>query len=420
MKINLNYKKILKFFPWIILSFFLIIFFIDQSHIKILKSYIIKKLPNRMQIVLELLDNPSEYLSRTRNDYNVKFLPETQNTNISFEKIKIKNLSNNYESLFYSTTLERYTFFLEIYKDKIIIIDNAGKVFFTNLKNNNYIFKQINNNMRVQKILDFKIKNDFLYISSVIKKNECNELAIMKGKINYENIILEKIFESNECVNDIGAGKINFLKNENQFNLIFTTSGDLLKNKDQSDRKPQDDNSIYGKIIQFNEYDKTYKIFSKGHRNTLGIYSDDVILTTDNGPKGGDEINKIEKNKNYGWPISSYGKKYFSKHNEGIYKSHSEKKFQEPIFVFLKGMGITEIIKIDNNFNDNWNNNFLIGTLNHKHLIRVRFNKEFTKLIYKEHIFINERIRDLAYYKKDKKIFLALESTGSLGVITNY
>ena len=44
---------------------------------------------------------------------------------------------------------------------------------------------------------------------------------------------------------------------------------------------------------------------------------------TEHGPKGGDEINKIIFNKNYGWPIASYGDTI----NQMVYKykSHSEK-----------------------------------------------------------------------------------------------
>ena len=45
---------------------------------------------------------------------------------------------------------------------------------------------------------------------------------------------------------------------------------------------------------------RIYEIYSKGHRNILGIYFDNVskdILASENGPKGGDEINLIIKGK---------------------------------------------------------------------------------------------------------------------------
>ena len=42
-----------------------------------------------------------------------------------------------------------------------------------------------------------------------------------------------------------------------------------------------------------------YEIFSSGHRNIIGLYADgNLVLSTEHGPFAGDEINKIEKEKN--------------------------------------------------------------------------------------------------------------------------
>ena len=52
--------------------------------------------------------------------------------------------------------------------------------------------------------------------------------------------------------------------------------------------------------------------FFQGHRLILGLVIDEnnSIIATENGPRGGDEINKIIFGGNYGWPISSYGRRY--------------------------------------------------------------------------------------------------------------
>ena len=65
----------------------------------------------------------------------------------------------------------------------------------------------------------------------------------------------------------------------------------------------------------------------------------------------------------------------------------------------------------------NWQNNFLVASLNKKCLFRIKFNKDYTKLIYIEEIFIGDRIRDIRFYKN--KILLALEGKGQLGIISN-
>ena len=98
-----------------------------------------------------------------------------------------------------------------------------------------------------------------------------------------------------------------FLENK----ILLTTGADILKEKDESDSKPQDITSVYGKLLSINLENNSFEIFNKGHRNSLGLLVDqDLILSTENGPRGGDEINLEIKDKNYGWDIASYGSKY--------------------------------------------------------------------------------------------------------------
>ncbi|GAM58709.1 PQQ-dependent oxidoreductase, gdhB family [Vibrio ishigakensis] len=69
-------------------------------------------------------------------------------------------------------------------------------------------------------------------------------------------------------------------------------------------------------------------IWSYGHRNPQGITFDKQtgqLWAIEHGPRGGDEINLIQKGANYGWPITSHGKEYWgplkvgdAEHMEGI------------------------------------------------------------------------------------------------------
>ena len=81
---------------------------------------------------------------------------------------------------------------------------------------------------------------------------------------------------------------------------------------------PQDKNSLLGKIISIDKLTKDFQIESYGHGNPQGLSylkEKDVIINTEHGPFGGDEINlnflyDNSQDKNYGWPISSTGKPY--------------------------------------------------------------------------------------------------------------
>ena len=54
-------------------------------------------------------------------------------------------------------------------------------------------------------------------------------------------------------------------------------------------------------------------IWSYGHRNPQGFDVDPAtgaLWATEHGPRGGDELNLIEKGKNYGWPVATHGMNY--------------------------------------------------------------------------------------------------------------
>ena len=73
----------------------------------------------------------------------------------------------------------------------------------------------------------------------------------------------------------------------------------------------QDLDSFFGKIWFFDLSTKKKNLFSSGHRNPQGlIVFENQIISTEHGPYGGDEINKINFGNNYGYPISSYGELY--------------------------------------------------------------------------------------------------------------
>ncbi len=54
------------------------------------------------------------------------------------------------------------------------------------------------------------------------------------------------------------------------------------------------------------------EIWSYGHRNILGLdfAPDGTLWEVEHGPAGGDELNRVERASNYGWPVRSYGDNY--------------------------------------------------------------------------------------------------------------
>jgi hypothetical protein len=361
---------------------------------------------------------------KIKNDYNTVFLPETQFAKVDLVKIPlnfIKASDVGYKNLF-----RRKPFQIDTYKNYIFVMPKIGEIYYKDiddLYNQGGNFKKIQSNIKTENALDIFMDQKHVYISYIKTTNDCQYLYLAKSKINLREMFFEDIFSiTDECMTGIQAGRIQKILKDNISYILLSTSADSLKNKDQSDSKPQSNKSLYGKIIAINDNDYSFKIFSKGHRNILGLaVVNDVILATENGPYGGDEINIINENKNYGWDIASYGKKYRNRNEDddekGNYADHKILGFEEPVFSFLPSLGISEIIKIDDNFDNDWKENFIIGSLNYKHILRTKINPNLNKIDYYEKIYIGERIRDLKYIKSKSLIFMALENTGSLGIL---
>ena len=323
---------------------------------------------------------------------------------------------------------ECYTFFVEQYEDKIIIIERGGEIkisSFDNLEVKNPKFQNLDSNLNFEYILDTLVHENEIFVTGKNIVGEKTFIEIVKGKYNENEIEFKSIIklESEGCIlrNSVHSGKIQiFENNKNKILISINSAGQL----DEPKLDSLNADSICGKILLVNAENNNYEIFSSGHRNIIGLYADgNLVLSTEHGPFAGDEINKIEKGKKYGWPVVSYGEKY-SRDKKNINptykKSHSDNGFEEPIFSFIPAIGISEIIKLPNNFSNLWQNNFLVASLNGKYLYRVKFDNSYNKIIYNEPIYIGDRIRDLIYNVEKKKIYLALELEGALGIISTY
>jgi glucose/arabinose dehydrogenase len=109
--------------------------------------------------------------------------------------------------------------------------------------------------------------------------------------------------------------------------LAFGTDGFLYLTTGAPHRwYSQELSSVYGKVLRLRDdgtvpADNPYlgrdgvrpEIFAFGFRDQLGLAvheASGAILAADHGPNGGDEVNQVVARRNYGWPMSSYGRNY--------------------------------------------------------------------------------------------------------------
>ena len=396
-------------------------FILPNSFKETIKEIIIgKEKNNKMK---ELYDT-----KLIKQSYNQKNLPETEFQKLNFKKISLKKLDLNKipakdNSMFVKP--ETKPFFIETYKNNLVLVSQTGNIYFINYQDldknlvNEYIKLDLNYSNIFSKVLDILIDGQKVYISYANERDEnCFVHGIMSAELGGNKLDFKNFFNNNECVESTFAGKMALYKFEDKDGLLLSLDA-LSKWKNLA----QTNNSLLGKIIFINKNNGNNFIFSKGHRNPQGlIVYNNTIISTEHGPRGGDEINRIKFGKNYGWPISSYGEPYEYENkniNEYSYlKNHKVHNFEEPIFSFVPSVGLSQLIKVPSDFSNLWKDSFILSSLNAGSLYRFQINEDMDKILYYEKIFIGERIRDIMYFKKNNSIILALENTGSIGILT--
>jgi len=407
-------------------------------------DYLKQQIYLKDKLIKELIDKENKKNQIIYKNYDKIYFNKifSKTEVVNEEKFKFINM----QTFFLSNPKNDYAIasgYLDIYKDYLIVVSGDGIIFRIKLKNLQDIkenlvddffgeiidsnFKEINKNNQIYErsyhgIKDVLIHKDKILISYTkeIRKN-CYNTGILIGNLDdKKKIQFQEIDYSSECahkdtmdVSHSGGRMVSFSDNE----IIFT-SGDYFQ-----EYKVQNINSIFGKIIKINLDDSSYEIISLGHRNPQGlkyVKEKSILISTEHGPIGGDEINIINLNKNlsernYGWPIASYGigeqiNPSNIIDNRKLYKSHEN--FVEPILQFTPSIGISEISK----FFDENNNKYLVSSLGTKliegdmsiHYLEI--NNSYDKILKNFVIPVDERIRDIVYSKLYNYYILFLES----------
>lgn len=107
---------------------------------------------------------------------------------------------------------------------------------------------------------------------------------------------------------------------EGRDGMIYLTTGDRGDDDTAQDRARHEgsvlriarDGSVPGDNPFVGQPDVQPEIWSYGHRNPQGaaLDADGRLWVVEHGARGGDEINRVERGLNYGWPVISYGRHY--------------------------------------------------------------------------------------------------------------
>jgi hypothetical protein len=259
------------------------------------------------------------------------------------------------------------------------------------------------------------IDNEIVFVYYTSKNPTKDKYYIRAALIDLKNMIITDDIQLGEFSPSehfaLGGGGFFEAKDNSIFLAIGAAAGaDNLT----ANAKSQDSSSFFGKVIKIliaNNKSKLIKpsIFSKGHRNPQGMVSiNNKFFAVEHGPKGGDEINILYKNGNYGWNRFSYGTKY-GKPDKSYNKFNSN--FIEPIFYFTPSIGISDIDSCPEVLSDpGYKDCLLISSMKDKSFYIAKLNIDKSRVQSLERINFGSRIRKIRSSAKSLYLFTDSQS----------
>lgn len=213
--------------------------------------------------------------------------------------------------------------------------------------------------------------------------------------------------------------------------LLFDRDGYLFITLGENNDRPtaQDLDKLQGKIVRIYPDGKVPddnpfvgqpgvrpEIWAYGIRNPQGAALNPwtgALWENEHGPRGGDEVNIIERGKNYGWPLATHGINY-----SGQPIPEASGKTAEgtvgPHHVWEKSPGLSGMAFYGADRFKAWQHNAFIGALVTQELIRLQLDGD--KVVHEERLLgeLDKRIRDVRQGPDGYLYVLTDEENGGL------
>lgn len=134
------------------------------------------------------------------------------------------------------------------------------------------------------------------------------------------------------------------------------------------------------------------ELYSMGHRNPQGLAIHPVtgdLWQSEHGPRGGDEINRVQPGANYGWPLITYGLEYGG---QPIGNAIQQREgLEQPVYYWDPVVSPSGMTFYNSDRIAEWRNNLFVGALSGMHIVRLVI--ENNRITGEERLLVNERQR---------------------------
>ncbi|MEX2177710.1 MAG: PQQ-dependent sugar dehydrogenase [Gemmatimonadaceae bacterium] len=150
------------------------------------------------------------------------------------------------------------------------------------------------------------------------------------------------------------------------------------------------------------------EIWSYGHRNVQGMVihpGTGDVWATEHGPQGGDELNLIQRGKNYGWPVVGFGVNYRS--GAAIHSGTHRDGMEPPVKVWVPSIATSGLLLYTGDAFPRWKGNLFSGGMAGEQLARLTLDG---RRVMSEETLVHRlgRIRDVRQ-GPDGFIYLAID-----------
>ena len=387
-----------------------------------------------LSIIMSILwtfENP-EKIEKIKSYFKKKNITEAKISNEPLKEVTANSFNVNFNKV------------LEINDKTAFVIHKNGKKFNTqdfeiytqsgtfikNLKSKRIKLPDhftLQRNGGIKTIISYKGKRIALISSS---EKDCFFASLVLLE-NHQELFRTKCLPEvakNNDFNGLGSSNVHYQ------NSILFSLGTPEKHASKNSLLAQKNDSNFGKILEIKKTDLEKKIassknvlnisiFSIGHRVPQGLtILNGEIFSVEHGPKGGDELNKVKRGLNYGWPEVSYGTNYLKDEGgDGVsFKINHEKNgFVEPLFAFLPSVGISNVNNCPSVLKNYYKKNCLIGlslygnNLRKGHSIIIfLLNEKLNKVVSIEKISLGDLV--LRHFVTDENNILYEDENGNI------